>query len=107
MSAELSAAEGAILKGADTVSNTRADLKQRLTALRADVDAVGSSWTGLGAVAFSGLMVAWDAEANQVTDALENLESALRGTQTAFDQAEQVVETGLNKLIGMLGGVGN
>ena len=52
-------------------------------------------------------MIAWDAEAGQVTDALNNLEEALRGTQTIFDRTEQAVETGLNKLISQLGGFGN
>lgn len=107
MSAEVSAAEGAIRKGADTVAATRDDLKNRLAALRGDVQSIGNSWTGLGAVAFSGLMLAWDAEANQVTDALEHLEENLRGTQSAFEQMEQVAETSLNKLIGALGGFGN
>ena len=96
-----------MLKGADTVATTRDDLKNRLSSLRNDVQSIGNSWTGLGAAAFGSLMIAWDAEAGQVTDALNNLEEALRGTQTIFDRTEQAVETGLNKLISQLGGFGN
>ena len=40
MSQEVSAAQGALLKGADTVATTRDDLKNRLSSLRNDVQSL-------------------------------------------------------------------
>jgi len=60
MAGMVSAAEGAILKGANTVATTRQELDGRIKQVESQILAIGSNWQGSAAVAFQALMVRWN-----------------------------------------------
>lgn len=88
MAGQIAAQDGAILKGADTVANTRAELNQQITTLRGQMDSIGGGWQGNASVAFGRLMVRWDEEARKTTGALEGFEENLRGAQRDYDTSD-------------------
>lgn len=103
MTGQLSAAEGAILRGADTVSSTREELRGRLKTLEGQIAAMGKGWDGPAAAAFHTLMGVWTASSRQVTDALEDFEANLRGSQQKYeatDSAEADVYTSIAHSLG-------
>lgn len=103
MAGQISAAEGAILKGADTVSATRDDLKARIAAVESQMAAIGSNWTGPAATAFHTLMARWNDEASKVNNALIQFEDNLRSAQRDYDTADQEQESTFANLASRLG----
>lgn len=89
MAREISAAEGAILKGADTVAGTRQTLESQIKTIEGQMLAIGGNWTGMGAVAFQQLMAAWNTDATKVTRALVGLEDNLRHSQQQYDVTDE------------------
>ena len=103
MAGQISAAEGAILKGAETVATTRDDLTSRIKQVEGQMLAIGSSWTGPAAVAFQRLMVKWNQDASKVTNALVEFEQSLRSAQRDFDTTDQAQQATFDSIAGRLG----
>lgn len=106
MAGEISAADGAILKGADTVASTRQTLESQIKTLEGQMLAIGGNWKGMGAIAFQQLMAAWNADATKVTRALVGLEDNLRHSQKAYDATDEEQDQTFTKVMQhRLGGV--
>ena len=103
MAGQISAAEGAILKGADTVAATRDDLRGRISTVEAQMAAIGSNWTGPAATAFHSLMARWNEEATKVTNALVQFEENLRSAQRDYDVADEEQQSSFANLASRLG----
>lgn len=103
MAGQISAAEGAILKGAETVSSTRDDLDSRIKTVEAQMLAIGSNWQGPAAVAFQRLMVQWNEDARKVTSALIDFEQNLRSAQRDYDTTDEDQVSAISSIAGRLG----
>ncbi|QWW19828.1 WXG100 family type VII secretion target [Schaalia sp. 19OD2882] len=88
MAQQIAAQDGAILKGAETVESTQAELQQLISTLRGQMESIGGKWQGASAGAFQQLMVRWDEEAKKVTGALTGFAENLRGSQKNFDSTD-------------------
>lgn len=104
MAGQFSAAEGAILKGADTVASTRDDLTGRIKTVEGQMLSIGSNWQGPAAVAFQRLMAQWNQDANKVTQALVDFEEQLRASQRDYDTTDQDQQSTFTSLASRLGG---
>ncbi|MFC2359272.1 MAG: WXG100 family type VII secretion target [Actinomyces dentalis] len=105
MAGNIAAAEGAILRGADTVAGTRQDLDFRIKTIEGQMIAIGSNWQGMGAVSFQQLMTAWNEDARKVTNALVQLEDSLRRTQQEYDTTDEDQNLTFTKVTQRLGGI--
>ena len=102
MAGMVSAAEGAILKGANTVATTRQELDGRIKQVESQILAIGSNWQGSAAVAFQALMVRWNEDTRKVNNALIQFEENLRRTQQDYDATDQDQAAIFNKLASRL-----
>ena len=98
MAGNIAAAEGAILRGADTVAGTRQDLDFRIKTIEGQMIA-------MGAVSFQQLMTAWNEDARKVTNALVQLEDSLRRTQQEYDTTDEDQNLTFTKVTQRLGGI--
>ncbi len=89
MAGHVSAAEGALLRGADTVANTRTELTGQLDTIRGQIESTRSSWTGAGALAFTTLMENWNETSNRMVRVLDDFEQSLRGSETRHQATEE------------------
>ena len=103
MAGQISAAEGAILKGADTVSNTRSDLEGRIKTVEGQMLSIGANWQGPAAGAFQRLMAQWNEDARKVTSALVDFEQNLRSAQRDYDTTDEDQVSAINSIAGRLG----
>ena len=101
---QIAAADGAILKGADTVAETRENLKNLIKTVETQMLAIGSGWEGSASTAFQGLMQRWNAESSKVTNALVEFEDNLRSSQRDYDTTDQAQVDAISKIAGILGG---
>lgn len=105
MAGQLSAAEGAILKGADTVAATRNDLDGKIKTLEGQIQGIGANWEGPAAVAFHALMQRWHQDTKKMTDALVDFEQNLRGAQADLDANEDEQQGTFSALMSRLGAI--
>ena len=105
MAGQISAAEGAIRKGADTVNSTRNDLDNRIKTVESQMLAIGSNWVGPASIAFQRLMAQWNADASKVTRALIDFEENLRATQADYETTDTEHQSTFNSLVSRMGAV--
>lgn len=103
MANEVSAADGAIERGAKIVAESKQTLKSEISALEGKLASIGSSWTGGSATAFTSLMTNWKAQANKITDNLDAFEQNLRASQSNYSSADDSSSSAMNRLQGRLG----
>ncbi|MBK9159601.1 MAG: WXG100 family type VII secretion target [Propionibacteriaceae bacterium] len=77
----ISAADGALIKGAQTVQEGRRDLQAAITKVRGSVDSSRSAWSSDASAAFVQLMERWDSDVTKVNSALDDFEANLRGVE--------------------------
>lgn len=90
---ELSQGERALGAAADAVVAARGDVTRLQHELAGDVSALGTRWTGAGALAFHRVHQRWQEQQARVVAALDGFEAALRETEadtgrTDDDQAQ-------------------
>ncbi len=98
MAGQISAAEGAIRKGAETVASTRNDLESRIKTVDSQMLAIGSNWVCPASAAFQRLMSQWNTESTKVTRALIDFEENLRATQTDYEVTDSEQQSTFNSL---------
>lgn len=103
MAGQISAAEGAIRKGAQTVAEAKTNLDARIKTVEGDMLAIGSGWQGPAAQAFQALMTRWNEEARKVTSALDQFEDNLNSAQRDYETADQDQQTTFSNLAARLG----
>jgi len=104
MAAEVSAAEGAIKRGAEAVSAARQELTGELRSLEGKLSGVGSMWRGQGAVAFTSLMTRWQGDATKIISALDEFEAKLTSAQSQYTATDEAQQATFAKFSGLLGG---
>jgi len=102
--AETQGAEaGAVLKGADAVSEAHSAIKAEIRAVESDIAELRGFWTGPSAASFASMMGNWNDKVTIMNNVLDTLEAALRGTekdQSAVDEEHQSTISGLGSLMG-------
>lgn len=102
MAETISAEEGALKKGADSVQTAKETIDRHTTRVRREIEQLGAYWTGSAAGAFTQLMNRWDGQTNKLNAILLDLESALRGTerdQAETEDAQTQIISGLNSMM--------
>ncbi len=103
MATEVSAADGALQRGAQVVSEAKRALETELNQLEGKLAGIGSQWQGQGAAAFTMLMDRWRHDARKITSSLETFEQNLLGSQTTYSSTDDTQSSTLNSLASRLG----
>lgn len=103
MATEVSAADGALQRGAQVVSDAKSSLNTELNQLEGKLASIGSQWQGQGASAFTMLMERWRSDARKITAALDSFEQNLLGSQTTYSSTDDSQSSAMNSLASRLG----
>jgi WXG100 family type VII secretion target len=103
VSGEISAADGALQRGAGIVSSSKQDIIGELNSIQSQLSSIGSSWQGAGAAAFTQTFQAWQEKSRRITNALDEFEQNLRDSQSAYTQTDDTSAQSQNKFMGRLG----
>ncbi|MCE1178898.1 MAG: WXG100 family type VII secretion target [Micrococcales bacterium] len=98
MSGQITAAEGAILRGADATREAHQDLDKLINDLRNKLSTVGSYWKGSSATQFTGLMARWEEQQKRITRVLDTFEQNLRSSQSTYTQHDDAAQSSFSKL---------
>ena len=100
---EVSAADGAIARGAHIVAESKQTLNSDIQSLEAKLSGLGSQWQGAAATAFASLMENWRAQARKITQSLDEFEANLTSSQQTYTAADDSSTSAMNRLQGRLG----
>jgi WXG100 family type VII secretion target len=103
MSDQISATEGALLRGAEAVSGTHLDIIDATRRVQAELEQIQSIWQGDASRSYTEMMNTWTAGAHRINQTLIHLEEALRSThrdQTALEEQHQSTISGLGSMMG-------
>lgn len=103
MATEVSAADGAIDRGAKIVADAKITLNSDIATLEGKLAGIGASWQGQAATAFTNLMTAWRAQAKKITDNLDVFEQNLKASQTSYTSDDDAAKAALQALQGRMG----
>lgn len=103
MGGEVSAADGALQRGAQIVNQSKAEIVGELNSIQNKLSGIGSSWAGSGAAAFQQTFQAWQEKSRRITNALDGFEQNLRDSQSAYSQTDDASAQSQNKFMGRLG----
>ncbi|KAA9132164.1 WXG100 family type VII secretion target [Microbacterium caowuchunii] len=104
MSKEISAAEGALRRGAEAVAGAHIDIADSTRRVQAELDQILSIWTGDAARSYSEMMQTWTIGANRINATLVHLETALRQTERDQSALEDQHRSTIGGLGAMMGG---
>ena len=103
MSEQISATEGALLRGAEAVSGTHLDITDATKRVQAELEQIQAIWQGDAARSYTEMMNSWTAGAHRINQTLVHLEEALRHThndQNALEEQHQSTIGGLGAMMG-------
>lgn len=85
------------------VLDVDADVQADLSALRGRLAPLQGAWVGDAATAFTELMARWDADATSLSEALQAIGEAIRGSGRTYQQQEEARSSGLSAIRAALG----
>lgn len=103
MATEVSAADGAIERGARIVADAKVTLNSDIAALEGRLAGIGASWQGAAATAFQNLMQAWRTQANKITANLDVFEQNLKASQAGYTADDDTSKAAMTSLHGRMG----
>lgn len=104
MSEQISATEGALLRGAEAVSGTHLDITDATKRVQAELEQIQSIWQGDAAKSYTDMMNNWTAGAHRINQTLVHLEEALRSTHSDQNALEEQHQSTIGGLGAMMGG---
>lgn len=104
MSEQISATEGALLRGAEAVSGTHLDITDATKRVQAELEQIQAIWAGDAARSYTEMMNSWTAGAHSINQTLVHLEEALRRTHTDQNALEEQHQSTIGGLGAMMGG---
>lgn len=104
MGREVSAADGALQRGATIVAESKAALQGELSSLESRLAGIGAQWQGTGSAAFTNVMSQWREKATRIINTLDSFEENLRQSQTTYTATDDAASQAMNRLAGRLGG---
>lgn len=99
---EVSAADGALAKGASVVGEAKSALTSELNSLEGKLSGLGAQWQGQGAVAFTRLMQQWQADSKKIINALDTFQENLTASQTTYSSTDESQSSQMNSLASRL-----
>lgn len=103
MAGEVSAADGALQRGASIVNSSKTEIIGELNAIQNQLSGISASWAGSGAAAFQQTFQAWQDKSRKITSALDGFEQNLRDSQSTYTQTDDDSAQAQNKFMGRLG----
>jgi WXG100 family type VII secretion target len=103
MAGEVSAADGALLRGSKIVSDARQQLTQELSSLEGKLAGIGAAWKGSGSTAFQSVMTRWQQDASKIINALSRFEENLTSSQSTYVSTDDAQQSSFSKLQSRLG----
>ncbi|MGL5817864.1 MAG: WXG100 family type VII secretion target [Phycicoccus sp.] len=103
MGDQFRAGAGVVQKSAEIVGVARVDLRQKITALRTQMEAVKAHWEGEGARTFDAVSEAWKVQTQDIVDVLDTFEANLTGAQRQYDADDAAAASSLGRYSSMLG----
>ncbi|SJN46146.1 hypothetical protein FM104_14610 [Microbacterium esteraromaticum] len=103
MVGEVSAADGALQRGASIVSQSKTEIVTELNSISNQLSGIGAAWTGAGATSFQQTFQAWAEKSKRITNALNEFEQNLRDSQTTYTATDDTSKAAHNKFMGRLG----
>jgi len=100
---EVSAADGALSRGAKIVSESKVTLNAEIASLEGKLAGIGAQWQGQSATAFTALMERWRTDAKKITDNLDAFEQNLISSQSTYTAADEASSSAMSRLQGRLG----
>ncbi|MGO1411187.1 MULTISPECIES: WXG100 family type VII secretion target [unclassified Microbacterium] len=100
---EVSAADGALQRGAKIVNESKGNIVLELNAIRTKLSGIQAAWQGRGSNAFQQSFNAWQEKARRITNALDQFEQNLISSQTTYSATDDTSEQGQKKFLGRLG----
>jgi len=79
------------------VATTKEELMGRIKTLRGRLEALNGQWEGRGQVAFQGAIESWQNTADRVIGAMDSFKANLDGSESTYDESEDIVAGGLNR----------
>lgn len=103
MNGEISAADGALRRGAAIVSSSKKDIITELNSIQSQLSSIGAAWTGSGSTQFQQTFNAWQEKSRRITSALDEFEQNLIDSQTAYTATDDTSADAQRKFMGRLG----
>ncbi|MGL4176079.1 MAG: WXG100 family type VII secretion target [Dermatophilaceae bacterium] len=103
MGDQFRAGAGVVQQSAEIVGVARVDLRQKITALRAQMESVKAHWEGEGARTFDAVSEAWRVQTQDIVDVLDTFEANLTGAQRQYDADDAASASSLSRYSSMLG----
>ena len=103
MAGEVSAADGALDRGAKIVSDSRSQLTQQLKSLEGKLASIGAQWKGSGSSAFQSTMTRWNQDSTKIISALNSFEENLKSSQSTYTSTDDSTSSSFNNLASRLG----
>ncbi|BDZ39579.1 WXG100 family type VII secretion target [Microbacterium suwonense] len=103
MGGEVSAADGALQRGASIVNQSKIDIVTELNTIQNQLSGIGAAWTGSGATAFQQTFQAWQDKSRRITNALDQFEQNLRDSQSTYTATDDTSAHSHTNFMGRLG----
>ena len=103
MVGEVSAADGALQRGAKIVNDSKTAIVTELNAIQSKLSGIGSAWQGQGSAAFQQTFSAWQEKSRRITNALDQFEQNLIDSQSAYTTTDDTSAQSQKKFMGRLG----
>ncbi|WP_162893104.1 WXG100 family type VII secretion target [Microbacterium halotolerans] len=99
----VSAADGALQRGASIVNESKGSIVQELNAIRSKLSGINAAWQGSGSNAFQQSFSAWQDKSRRITNALDQFEQNLIDSQTSYTSTDDTSAQAQKKFLGRLG----
>lgn len=99
----VSAADGALQRGANIVNQSKASIVGELNSIQSKLSGIGASWQGSGSSAFQQTFAAWQEKSRKITNALDQFEQNLKDSQSSYTATDDASAQSQNKFMGRLG----
>jgi WXG100 family type VII secretion target len=98
----VSAADGALARGAKIVANAKQQLDQEMKTLESRLQSL--QWQGSGASSFRTLMERWNQDQRKLTGALDTFEQNLLSSGKTYEEKDTAAKSKMDKHAAGLGG---
>ena len=103
MAGEVSAADGALQRGASIVNSSKTDIIGELNSIQNQLSGISAAWQGSGSTQFQQTFQAWQEKSRKITNALDGFEQNLRDSQSTYTATDDDSAQAQNKFMGRLG----
>lgn len=103
MNSQVSAADGALQRGAKIVHESKTAIVTELNAIQNKLSGINTAWVGRGSSAFQASFSQWQDKSRRITNALDTFEQNLIDSQSAYDASDDTSAQSHTKFQGRLG----